>query len=130
MWLSTLRPFLFPGGGYNVKQIMQVRNLLPSYRVGVAITATITVIVAVVILFPTGEKQRKNSQPAAQEGAKDISPATITEEAKQSLSERPPGVQATVISEETKQSLSARSPDADDAVIVITPEIAESLRSR
>ena len=111
--------------------MMQARNFLPSYRASIAIVAAIIVMVAVVILFPSGDTNRKNKKKAIKESIEDVkntAPITITEETKRSLSERTPGTHDTVISEETKRSLSIRPAGAVDAVI--TPEAAKSLSTR
>ena len=99
--------------------MMLIKNFLPSYpyRAGIVIIAAIVVIGAVIMLFPSGEKQSKSDRETTKESAKDISPATISEETKRSLSERTPGTHDTVISEETKRSLSTRPAGTVDTVI-------------
>lgn len=78
------------------------------------------VIGAIMILFPTGEKQRKNNKEAVKEGVKvkNIFPATITEEIKRSLSERPAGIKDATITDEIRRSLTTRPPGVVDAVII------------
>ena|SRR3989344_1608873 len=110
---------------------MLIRNFLPSYRASIAIVAAIVVIGAVMILFSSDNANQRKSKEAIKEiveDAKNIALATISEETKRSLSERPPGTEDAVISEETKRSLSARLPGAVD--VVITPEVAQSLSAR
>jgi len=107
---------------------MLIKNFLPSYRVGIVIIAAIVVIGVVMILFPNSEKQSKSDRETTKESAKDILPAVITEETKQSFSERSPETKDAGISEETKRSLSTRPAGAVDAVI--TPEVAKSLSER
>lgn len=97
-----------------------MRFFLLSYRRVCASVAAVIVIVAVIILFPTGEKQRKTDKPTMKEN--------IIEEVKRSLSERPPGMQDLIISEETKRSLSERPQGFIPATI--TPEILQSLNVR
>ena len=98
----------------------------------VALVAAVVAIVAIIImLFPAGDTNQRRDKEIVKEsieGVKEISPTTISEETKRSLSERLLGTQGTVLSETTKQSLSERLPSSIPTTI--TPETAKSLSTR